>query len=277
MSSYLSVSVDTQYVDGPTGERFAYRRFGRAGDVPLVLLTRFRGTMDHWDPDLLDRLATERELVVFDNRGTGASSGSPPDSVEGLVNGALACIRSLGLDEIDLLGWSMGATIAQGIALAAPDLTRRLVMAAGSPGGVPHLPPQSARVQRAMGKPVVDENDLLYLLFSETGASHAAGVASLRRIDQRLKRSRAVVGPEAVRAQLVALSTFKGFWDRQQHLRLPVLLAHGVQDVVLHPYASYAMSQRINGARTILYSDAGHGFLFQHAEDFARQVKYFLA
>jgi pimeloyl-ACP methyl ester carboxylesterase len=193
------------------------------------------------------------------------------------VNGALTCVRSLGLDEIDLLGWSMGATVAQGMALAAPDLVRRLVMAAGSPGGVPHLPPQPARARQTMGKPVLDEDDLLYLLFSETGASHTAGVASLRRTEQRLKRSGVIVGPDAVRAQLVALSTFKGFWDRQQHLRLPVLLTHGVRDVVCHPYASYAMSQRITGAKTVLYSDAGHGFLFQHAEDFAHQVKHFLA
>ncbi|MCZ9342028.1 alpha/beta hydrolase, partial [Streptomyces sp. TRM76130] len=69
------------------------------------------------------------------------------------------------------------------------------------------------------------------------------------------------MGPEAVRAQLVAIGTFEGFWERQRELDLPVLLAHGARDVVVHPYASYAMAQRLPDAKVIFYNDAGHGFL----------------
>ncbi|MEV7807053.1 alpha/beta hydrolase [Microbispora sp. NPDC088329] len=101
MSSFLSDTVETRYVDGPEGERFAYRRFGRPATVPLVLTMRLRGTIDHWDPALLDALAAEREVIVFDNRGTG-------------------------------VGWSMGGFVVQDVALAAPDLVRRLVVAGSS-------------------------------------------------------------------------------------------------------------------------------------------------
>jgi pimeloyl-ACP methyl ester carboxylesterase len=54
--------------------RFAYRRIGRCGGTPLVMAIRFRGTLAHWDPALLDVLASERDVLVFDNRGTGDSS-----------------------------------------------------------------------------------------------------------------------------------------------------------------------------------------------------------
>jgi pimeloyl-ACP methyl ester carboxylesterase len=49
---------------------YAYRDFGVANSTPpLVLLTRFRGTMDHWDPAFLDILASERRVILFDNAG----------------------------------------------------------------------------------------------------------------------------------------------------------------------------------------------------------------
>jgi hypothetical protein len=42
-------TAPTQFVEA-NGIRFAYRRFGKSGGVPLVLNQHFTGTMDHWDP-----------------------------------------------------------------------------------------------------------------------------------------------------------------------------------------------------------------------------------
>ncbi|MET9297001.1 alpha/beta hydrolase [Streptomyces sp. NPDC003077] len=276
MPAYLADQAETRYVEGPRGERFAYRRFGRAGTRPLVMHTRLRGTIDHWDPALPDPLAAEREVVVFDNRGTNFSTGAPPSAMEGLVDGTLAFVRSLGLEDIDVLGWSMGGIVAQGVALTAPGLVNRLVVAGSSPGGVPDLPPPPPRVARITGKVVNDDEDFLYLFFPETEKARAAGLASLRRLDRRLTESKAVVGPEAFRGQIAAISGFRGYWDRQGELALPVLVANGAHDVMIHAYATYAMSQRLPDAKAVLYSDAGHGFLFQHPQDFAREVNAFL-
>ncbi|MCZ9343102.1 alpha/beta hydrolase, partial [Streptomyces sp. TRM76130] len=110
----------------------------------------------------------------------------------------------------------------------------------------------------------------------ETEKARAAGLASLRRLDRRLRESKAVVSPEAFRGQIAAISGFRGYWDRQAELTLPVLAANGAHDVMIHAYATYAMSQRLPDAKVVLYSDAGHGFLFQHPEDFAREVNEFL-
>lgn len=135
---------------GPHGERFAYRSFGRAGTRTLVLhmrvRVRVRGAIDHWDPTLLDLLAAEREVVVFDNLGTNFSTGEPPSTMEGLVDGAL------GLEDVDVLGWSMGDIVAQGVALTAPGLVNRLVVAGSSSGGAPDLPPPPARVAQITDK-----------------------------------------------------------------------------------------------------------------------------
>jgi pimeloyl-ACP methyl ester carboxylesterase len=277
MTTYLADSAETRYVDGPEGERFAYRRFGREGTRPLVMHMRLRGTIDHWDPAFLDLLAAEREVVIFDNRGTSFSTGTPPVTMDGLVQGALAFIGALGLTDLDVLGWSMGGIVAQGVALAAPQLVHRLVVSGSSPGGVPDLPAPPARVAQTTGKPDNGDEDFLYLFFPETDKARAAGLASLRRLDTRLTQSKAAVSAEAFRGQLAAIGGFKGYWHRQQELTMPVLVANGAHDVMIHAYATYAMSQRLPDAKVILYSDAGHGFLFQHPEDFAHEVNRFLS
>ncbi|MGA4962045.1 alpha/beta fold hydrolase [Streptomyces pseudogriseolus] len=277
MTTYLADSAETRYVDGPDGERFAYRRFGREGTRPLVMHMRLRGTIDHWDPMFLDLVSAEREVIIFDNRGTNFSTGSAPVTMDELVQGSLAFIGALGLTDIDVLGWSMGGIVAQGVALAAPELVHRLVVAGSSPGGVPDLPAPPARVAQTTGKPDNGDEDFLYLFYPETEKARAAGLASLRRLDHRLKQSNAAVGDEAFRGQLAAIGGFNGYWERQEELTLPVLVANGAHDVMIHAYATYAMSQRLPNAKIILYSDAGHGFLFQHPEDFAHEVNRFLS
>lgn len=274
--TYLSDQAEDRFVDGPDGERFHYRRFGKPGAPPLVSCMRLRGTIDHWDPKLLDALAAEREVIVFDNRGTAASSGAAPTTIDGLADGGIAFIRALGMQQVDVLGWSLGGIVAQGIALHAPELVRRLVIAGSTPAGVPDQPPPPARVGSILGHAVNDDEDYLYLFFPESDQGRTAGLESLRRLDVRLGQSRAAVQDSAYHAQLGAIATFGGYYDRLGELKLPVLVANGAHDVMINSYASYVMSQKLPDAKVVLYSDAGHGFLFQHVDDFAQDVNRFL-
>ena len=235
-SPFLSDAVEPQYVHGPAA-RYAYRRFGKTESLPLVFCTRFRATIDHWDPALLDLLAAEREIIDFDNVGTGASTGTTPATIQGLADGAVQFIEALGLTQVALLGWSVGGFVGQTVALDRPDLVRRLVVGTG-PGGVPSQPSQPEKVGQVASKPVLEDEDYVYLLVPETDAARAAGLASLRRLDYRLDRSHAEVTLEQVMAQTAAIRTYEGVWDRVPELELPVLVANGAHDVMIHAYAS---------------------------------------
>jgi hypothetical protein len=63
-----STSRSTQYADA-NGVRFAYRRLGPDGGIPLVFMQHFRGGMDHRDPMVTDGLATRRPVILVDNAG----------------------------------------------------------------------------------------------------------------------------------------------------------------------------------------------------------------
>ena len=126
MATYLADIAENLCVDGPSA-RFTYRRMGTQRDTPLVLLHRFRGTIDWWDPEFLDYLAAEHDVIVFDNVGIGYSSGEPRNSVKGFAEGAIEFIEGLSLSTVDLLGWSLGGIVAQEVALRRPELVRKLV------------------------------------------------------------------------------------------------------------------------------------------------------
>ena len=108
------------------GVEFAYRQLGPRTGVPLVFLHHFTAVLDDWDPRVIDGIAAKRHVIAFDNRGIGASGGSVPHTIDEMAADAVAFIRALGYDEVDLLGFSLGGGVAQVITLEHPELVRRV-------------------------------------------------------------------------------------------------------------------------------------------------------
>jgi pimeloyl-ACP methyl ester carboxylesterase len=68
MSTYTAVTVPTQFVEA-NGIRFACRRWGKRTGLPLVFNHHLNGNLDNWDPAVLDGLAKEHEVIIFNNAG----------------------------------------------------------------------------------------------------------------------------------------------------------------------------------------------------------------
>jgi pimeloyl-ACP methyl ester carboxylesterase len=262
------------------GNALAYRTFGPDSGVPLLLCQRFRGTMDHWDPLLISVLAGQRRVVAFDNVGVGRSSGVAPARIADMAADALALVGRLGFEQVDLLGWSMGGCVAQRMALQAPEVVRRLVLAGTSPGGVADAPAAPAKVWEVAGKPVNDDEDFLYLFFHDSDASIDAGRAHLQRLTAWSAADAAPVAPASVGAQVQAISAWgsgaDGVLAELGRIGQPTLVANGVHDRMVHAYNSYVLAQELPDADLVLYADAGHGFAFQHPERFGSHVVDFL-
>ena len=127
-------TAPTQFVEA-NGIRFAYRRFGKTGGIPIVLNQHYIGTMDYWDPTVTDGLARDREVIPFNNAGVSSSSGEVPTTFEPMGANAIAFIKALGLSKVDVLGFSIGGMVAQEITLQAPDLVRKLILVGTGPRG----------------------------------------------------------------------------------------------------------------------------------------------
>src|ERR1700739_3871822 len=88
MTLHSHQTAPTQFVEA-NGIRFAYRRFGKRGGMPLVFNQHFRGTMDHWDPAVTDGLASNREVILFNNAGDSSSPGRVPTGFPKMVANAV--------------------------------------------------------------------------------------------------------------------------------------------------------------------------------------------
>jgi pimeloyl-ACP methyl ester carboxylesterase len=175
MATHTHQTAPTQFVEAQ-GINFAYRRFGKPGGIPLVFNMHFRGTMDHWDPAVTDGFAADREVVLFDNAGVSSSGGEVPGTFAEMGANAIAFIRALGLNLVDVLGFSIGGLVAQEITLQAPDLVRRLVLVGTGPRSGESMDTGTPEGNAIFGATYADPDDLwLRVQFSPSATSQAAG------------------------------------------------------------------------------------------------------
>jgi pimeloyl-ACP methyl ester carboxylesterase len=272
-------SAPNQLIRAGNGIDYAHREIG-SSTVPLVLLQHFRGNLENWDPQLLDALAAQRRVVAFDNAGVGATTGTTPDTIEQMARDAIAFIATLNAPHVDILGFSIGSFVAQEIALIRPDVVRRLVLASAAPRGGAGMHGWAPEVINAVGQPQPDPNGYLDVFFTSSAASRQAGQETLGRIYGRTSDVDEPTTWATRQAQYDAVCD----WGIPNHAALqrvsaighPVFIANGDSDPMILPHFSYLLAGLIPQASVKIYADAAHGFLFQHASEFAADVTEFL-
>ena len=271
------------HVSAANGINYAYRDTspGNAYSVPLVLLQRFRGNLDNWDPALIDALASNRRVLTFDNAGVGGSTGSTPDTIEQMARDAIAFIDALDLTHVDLLGFSIGSFVAQQIALMRPSLVRRLILASAAPQGAAGMHGWAPEVIGAVGNPQTEPEQYLEVFFARSEASTQAGRENLKRMSARTQDRDTVTSWATRQAQYDAVCAWgipdHGLLQRLSCLEMPVFVANGDSDPMILPHYSHLLAGLIPQARVKIYPDSAHGFLFQHHAEFAADVEAFLS
>jgi pimeloyl-ACP methyl ester carboxylesterase len=197
------------YKDAPTetidigGTRFAYRRLGTDTGVPVIFLNHLGAVLDNWDPRVIDGVAARHRVIAFDNRGIGATKGRTPHSVAAMARDAVAFIRALGLDQVDLLGFSLGGFVSQAIAQEEPQLVRRIVLAGTGPAGGEGIDKVTPITLRAMLRGALTFKDpKTYLFFTRTPNGRTAAREFLKRLKERKENRDKAISPIAFRAQL---------------------------------------------------------------------------
>jgi pimeloyl-ACP methyl ester carboxylesterase len=283
-STAAFASADLQEIQAANGITYAFRRVGTTSPdgIPLVLLQHFRGNIDNWDPALVDGLAAERDVIAFDNAGVGGTTGTTPDTAEQMADDALAFLDALGLQKVDLFGFSLGGFVAQAIVLAHPTRVRKLVLASTGPKGAPGMESWPDDVVAALVTPdAPGPEQVMSVFYSGTPAGQEAGGASLGRIFGRQEGRDAEVSPEARKTQYydAVLSWGARDWDALTKLTTitqPTLIFQGDHDAMIATRASHTLAGLIPNARIVIYPDASHGAIFQYAPETVTTTLEFL-
>jgi pimeloyl-ACP methyl ester carboxylesterase len=267
----------TKFVD-VGGVKFAYRELGPDTGVPVIFLNHLAAEMDRWDPRVVDGIAAKHRVIVFDNRGIGASEGTTPRSVAAMARDALAFIRALGLEKVDLFGFSLGGFISQVIALEAPQLIHKIILAGTGPaGGVGIDRVTSVTIKDMIKAGLTLKHPEYYLFFTTTANGRRSASEFLKRLNERTEDRDKGVSIPAFISQLKAIKA----WGRQtpddlSRVKQPVLVANGDGDKMVPSINSRDMAQRLPNAELVLYPDAGHGGVFQYHEAFVKKALEFL-
>ena len=249
----------------------AYRESGFG--YPVVLINGLASTMDMWNPPVLSKISEHFRVIIFDSRGTGYSSSSDkPFSIPLLARDTATLMDALGISSAHILGLSMGASIAQELALSFPEKVTKLILVAGECGG-----PESVRMQPEIMAQLMDKsgtvhdvvNRMFSLLFPASWLAAHDPFSYCPEVYE-------TTGEEIVARQVSAFFGWTGSFFRLGDIRSPTLVITGTNDVVVPPVNSRIIRGRIPGAQLVEIPGAGHGLMYQFPDRFCDCVLRFL-
>jgi pimeloyl-ACP methyl ester carboxylesterase len=270
-------TVATQYINA-ADIKFSYRKLGPDSGTPLVLLQHFTGNMDAWDPAVINAFAKTRPVIVFNNRGVGATDGVVADNIEQMTADAHAFIQALGHKQVDILGFSMGGFVAQQLAAQYPDLIRKVILAGTTHQG------GGNNLMKVLGEAFSRENapdPRDYLFFSQSEAGKKAGAEFLSRVYARSEgrdpESGKAIADAHGKALIVFTSTPDADFKTLKSITQPVLVVTGNNDTMLPTEGSITLYKQLKNAQLMLYPDSNHGSIFQHHDSFVNSADFFLS
>jgi pimeloyl-ACP methyl ester carboxylesterase len=250
------------------GVELCVQTFGSPASPGLLLIGGVAMSMDWWENDLCERLASGPRFVIrYDLRDTGRSVTSPPGAprygVTDLVADAVGVLDALGVERAHLVGISMGGRLAQHLALEHPDRVASLTLVATT-GGRSDLPPMSERLRSRFAHPPPepdwsDRDAVVAYLVDDVRAyagtlpfDEEATRALVRRVVDRTvdiesstKNHSLVEGGGSLRSRLA-------------DIRAPTLVLHGTDDPLFPPAHGEALAREIPRARLLLLEGMGH-------------------
>jgi pimeloyl-ACP methyl ester carboxylesterase len=252
---------------------------------PLLVLHGGPGEAHDCLRPWLDGLSSlTRRVVYYDQRGGGRSAlapGAEPVGWEGHARDVDAVRAYLGVERVDLLGFSWGALLGLLTAIAHKDSIARLVLVSPPPTSARHAEAMRDNERRAAARPEVGA------LFARLDATEAHDAESARRARFIRRAAPYFADParvlevtpvdtreECARAVASSLQTSDP-WSSLDTLRtVPSMVMHGAHDPI--PSASAAETAERIGARRVVFERAGHAVFVESAEDFVREATAFL-
>jgi pimeloyl-ACP methyl ester carboxylesterase len=268
-SSTLSEALNskTKFIE-VSDRKFAYRSIGTG--LPIILLNRFRGTLDTWDPAFLGELAATFNVITIDYSGIGLSTGICASDVLSMAEDVRAVAEALKLSKFIIVGWSLGGMVTQTVITKYPTLVSHAVVIGATPPGKNTGVPEKEFWDRAL-KPVNDLDDGIVLFFEpKSESSKISARMSFGRMLQRTDDLDTPVSKECWDNQKKAIEDFReDKYNTLEELRkstVPTLLIMGDHDIGFHLKDWYPLIGELESTQVIVMPSAGHAPQHQYPD-----------
>ena len=258
--------------------KIAYRSIGKG--FPIIMVNRFRGTLDTWDPAFLDALASGFNVITIDYSGTGLSTGVCAADVLSMAKDVKDVAEALKLTKIIVAGWSLGGLVAQTVGTSYPHLVSHVILIGSGPPGKSTGVPEKAFWERALKA----NNDLDdgYVLFFEpkSETSKKAAQISFGRMAKRIEDTDTFVSRDCYTNQRKAIEDFREDKDdvliKLKASKIPILVLMGDHDICFHVEDWYPLIGKLPSIQLIVMPQAGHAVQHQYPDLVANYITSFI-
>jgi pimeloyl-ACP methyl ester carboxylesterase len=252
--------------------KMGYRIFGNG--YPLVMIMGYGSTMKLWEPRLIRALSSCFKLIVFDNRGMGNTEvGQRPFTIEQFADDTAGLMDALGIRQAHVLGWSMGALIAEEVVLRHPGKVNKLILYAAH-CNADLFPPTPEIIKKLTDMSATPEERGMRFISTLFPPDWLR--SNPDRIKEVFYRPLGNIPPETIARQSAAIGNWKGCCDRLGEIDKPTLVITGADDVLVPPQNARYLAGKVPNAQVVLYEQGGHGLMFQYPEKFSEKVCGFL-
>lgn len=272
-----ALNSTTEFAD-IAGRKIAYRSIGQG--TPIILVNRFRGTLDTWDPLFLDQLAANYRVITFDYSGIGYSTGKLATDLKEVAKDVKDLADYLKIKKTIIMGWSYGGLVTQVATLLFDDLISQTVLLGTGPPGERVVPLEQAFLDSAL-KPVNDFNDEIVLFFEPLSeASKVEAKASHDRIAQRIDVSKIPSTMDVFQLYFqgsAGLAEDKDdFKGKLKATKTPILIICGDHDIAFAVENWYPLTRQLPTAQLIVLPQTGHAPQHQHVTLVVSYIHAFL-
>lgn len=271
-------TAKVQYVQTKDA-KLAY--YTRGKGEPIVLLSGFGMTMQHWDPTFVEKLSKGNQVIIIDYRGVGESTGTVKDiTSDQIAQDVITVMDELHVDRAHIMGWSLGSFVAQIIAEKYPNRVDQLVLIATAPGG---------------DEAVQTTEEIRKKLEGSIDGSWEESFAPFMFVDQkdtkayldRLKKAQAT--KQAPKGRGESLDAKKAHQDafgdpgREKvryelliKITAPTLIITGAKDDLTKLENAKKVEKRIKNVQHYVIDDAAHAVMFENVGETTKIIKAFL-
>lgn len=251
-----------------------------AANTPVLFIPGLGLTMYMWPVPMLQQLAMDREVIIYDLMGSGGSNmtgaaARVPLTIEAMADSTAALLTKLGLPKVDVWSWSLGGSVAYALLARHTARVDNVVVAASTPGGPDAFVPPLSTLQklRTVSSKWTDILPFMFpdgardpgvcALFAAYNSFHTSAftraerpIGGLRVLEQQggaLLRFFTTGGAASVAARLMGVPN-------------RVLILHGVQDSLMPIRNAPLAAGKLLGSWLLQFPGEGHGLPFSNVQ-----------
>ncbi len=255
-----------------------YEIYGKG--YPFILIRGISSSLDSWPPYSVEHFSKHFKTILFDNRGAGRTD--MPDgkySAKMMADDTIGLMDVLQIEKAHVLGFSMGGCIAQEMVLNYPKRVAKLILTSSWCGP-----------SHGIVTPILEENPFPQMLeLMEKGEyEKMARILTNSLFPEEYRKNNPEIIEKVVKNYAIHPPSAKGFeaqaayaetfdtYDKLSKIRIPTLILHGTEDIILPVENAKILAEKIPQAELILFEKTGHGMNVQENEIWTQKIIEFL-